>query len=55
MPPDAAADEAWILDVKLRRHAAQAAELWSFVCSEAGDNPDRRDKLMLQLPPARPG
>jgi hypothetical protein len=27
-------------------------KLSSFVCSEAGDNPGRHDKLMLQLPPA---
>ena len=43
------AEEAWQRDVKLRRYAAQAGELWAFVCSEAGDDEGRRDELLRQL------
>ena len=43
------AEAAWMLDVRLRRHAAQAAELWQFVCEEAGDNEGRREQLLLRL------
>ena len=47
MPRDL--DRAWTTDIELRWHAAAAADLWQFVCREAGDNEGRRDQLLLQL------